>query len=71
MITLSKEQAKRLHKVLLALNPIETDFTDDDVIHAGLELGNLTQTELQRIEDWVNNYPRRIFGYKSAYQIAA
>ena len=23
------------------------------------------------IEDWVNNYPRKILGYKSAYQIVA
>ena len=35
------------------------------------EIGQLTSKELQRIEDWVNNYPRRIFGYKSANQMAA
>ena len=37
----------------------------------GTDIGNLTPNELQRIEDWVNNYPRKIFGYKSANQIAA
>jgi len=37
----------------------------------GTDIGKLTQTELQRIEDWVNNYPRKILGYKSANQIAA
>ena len=37
----------------------------------GTDVGKLTREELQRIEDWVNNYPRRIFGYKSANQMAA
>jgi IS30 family transposase len=37
----------------------------------GTDIGKLTAKELQRIEDWVNNYPRKIFGYKSANQIAA
>ena len=36
----------------------------------GTDIGKLTEQELQRIEDWVNNYPRRIFGYKSANQFA-
>jgi len=37
----------------------------------GIDIGDLTEGELQRIEDWVNNYPRRIFAYKSANQFAA
>jgi len=37
----------------------------------GTDIGKMTAKELQRIEDWVNNYPRRIFGYKSANQFAA
>jgi len=37
----------------------------------GTDIGKLTKEELQRIEDWVNNYPRGIFGYKSANQMAA
>ena len=37
----------------------------------GTDIGKLTRSELQQIEDWVNNYPRKIFGYKSANQIAA
>jgi IS30 family transposase len=36
----------------------------------GTDIGKLNSKELQRIEDWVNNYPRRIFGYKTANQIA-
>jgi len=40
-------------------------------IPKGTDIGTLTQSELQRIEDWVNNYPRKILGYKSANQIAA
>jgi IS30 family transposase len=37
----------------------------------GTDIGKMTASELQRIEDWVNNYPRRIFNYKSANHIAA
>jgi IS30 family transposase len=37
----------------------------------GTDIGKLTVKELQRIEDWVNNYPRKLLGYKSANQIAA
>jgi IS30 family transposase len=40
-------------------------------IPKGTDIGKITTKELQRIEDWVNNYPRRIFGYKSANQMAA
>ena len=32
----------------------------------GTDFSKLKPKELQRIEDWVNNYPRKIFGYKSA-----
>lgn len=37
----------------------------------GMNIGKLTAKDLQRIEDWVNNYPRKILGYKSANQMAA
>jgi IS30 family transposase len=37
----------------------------------GTDIGKLTEDELQQIEDWVNNYPRRIFGYKTANQMAS
>lgn len=37
----------------------------------GTNIGKLTSKELQRIEDWVNNYPRRIHGYKTANEMAA
>ena len=39
-------------------------------IPKGTDIGTLNKKELQRIEDWVNNYPRKILGYKSANQIA-
>lgn len=35
----------------------------------GSDFSKLTTKELQRIEDWVNNYPRKIFGYKTANDI--
>jgi IS30 family transposase len=35
-------------------------------IPKGTDLSGLPEDELQRFEDWVNNYPRRILGYLSA-----
>lgn len=37
----------------------------------GTDIGKLTIKQLQIIEDWVNNYPRKIFGYKTALEMAA
>ena len=37
----------------------------------GTDIGKLTAKELQRIEDWVNNYPRKIHGYRTANEMAA
>ena len=40
----------------------------------GTDFSTLKPKELQRIEDWVNHYPRKIFGYKTAndmYEAAA
>jgi len=37
----------------------------------GYDIGKLTQKDVKRIENWINNYPRKIFGYKSANQMAA
>lgn len=35
----------------------------------GTDFSEITEKQLQRIENWVNNYPRRMFGYKSANQM--
>ena len=40
-------------------------------IPKGMDLNSLTKEELQRIEDWVNNYPRKIHGYKTANEMCA
>ena len=40
-------------------------------IPKGTDIGKITAEELQRIEDWVNNYPRKILGYRTANQVAA
>lgn len=40
-------------------------------IPKGVDLSKFTAKELQRIEDWVNNYPRKILGYKTANEVAA
>jgi len=37
----------------------------------GTDIGKLTVKQLRHIEDWVNNYPRKMFGYKTANEIAA
>jgi IS30 family transposase len=37
----------------------------------GTDIGNLSQREIQRIENWMNNYPRKLFGYKTANEMAA
>jgi IS30 family transposase len=37
----------------------------------GTDIGKLTERELQRIEDWVNNYPRKILAYQTAAQMAS
>jgi len=37
----------------------------------GMDIGTLTDSALQQIEDWVNNYPRKLLGYKSANQFAS
>ena len=40
-------------------------------IPKGTNIGKLSQKDIQRIEHWMNNYPRRIHGYKSANEVAA
>ena len=37
----------------------------------GTDFSKLKPKELKRIEDWVNNYPRKIFGYKTANDMYA
>ena len=37
----------------------------------GTDLSTLKPRELKQIEDWVNNYPRKIFGYKTANDMYA
>jgi transposase, IS30 family len=37
----------------------------------GSNISNLTKTDIQRIEHWMNNYPRRMFGYSTANEIYA
>jgi len=37
----------------------------------GSNIGKLSHKDVKRIENWLNNYPRKIFGYKSANQMAA
>jgi IS30 family transposase len=40
-------------------------------IPKGTDLATITTKQLQEYEDWVNNYPRKIFGYKTSNEMAA
>jgi IS30 family transposase len=40
-------------------------------IPKGTDIGNISPEEIQRIEYWMNHYPRRIFGYKTAIDMAS
>ena len=40
-------------------------------IPKGTDIAKITKKEIQRIQDWINNYPRRIFKYRSAKEMAA
>jgi len=37
----------------------------------GTNIDRLTKADIRRIEHWMNNYPRRMFGYKTANDIMA
>jgi len=36
----------------------------------GVDIGDFSDEDIQEIEDWMNNYPRKILGYKTANQVA-
>ena len=38
-------------------------------IAKGKNIDKYTDAEIKRIEDWINNYPRKIFNYKTANQV--
>ena len=40
-------------------------------IPKGFNIGKLTNKDIKRIENWLNNYPRRILGYKSPNHFVA
>lgn len=40
-------------------------------VSKGTNIGSLTKTAIRRIEHWMNNYPRRMFGYRSANEMSA
>ena len=35
-------------------------------IPKGVDISQIKQSKIKEIEDWINNYPRQIFGYKSS-----
>jgi len=39
-------------------------------IPKGTDISKISKKEIKRIQDWMNNYPRRIFGYKTANEMA-
>ena len=38
-------------------------------IPKGTDIGKFTASDIRRIEQWINNYPRRIFEYRTANEI--
>ncbi len=36
----------------------------------GTDIADFSDKDIQEIEDWMNNYPRKILGYKTAKQVA-
>jgi len=40
-------------------------------IPKGSDIGKVSKKEIKYIEEWMNNYPRRILGYKSANDLAS
>ena len=40
-------------------------------IPKGTDIAKYNNKDIQRIEDWMNNYPRKIHGYKTAKEMAA
>ena len=38
-------------------------------IPKGADIGQYTYADIKRIERWINNYPRRLFAYRSAYDL--
>lgn len=40
-------------------------------IPKGTDISKISKQAIKRIEQWLNNYPRRIFGYKTANQMAS
>jgi IS30 family transposase len=36
----------------------------------GTDIGKLTHREVKRIAFWINHYPRRMFGYRSSFQMS-
>jgi len=39
-------------------------------IPKGKDIAEFSKADIQEIEDWMNNYPRKILGYKTARQVA-
>jgi transposase, IS30 family len=39
-------------------------------IPKGTDIADIDEEEIKRIQDWMNNYPRKILGYKTANEVA-
>ena len=37
----------------------------------GRDIAEFSKADIQEVEEWMNNYPRKILGYKTANQVAA
>ena len=39
-------------------------------IPKGINIASVTEAEVEDIQNWMNNYPRKILGYKTPRQVA-
>ena len=39
-------------------------------IPKGIDITPITEEYIQKIEDWINNLPRPMFGFKTAFEVA-
>ncbi|EMB40437.1 hypothetical protein HMPREF9721_00531, partial [Treponema denticola ATCC 35404] len=38
-------------------------------IPKGADISKYSDIQIKQVENWINNYPRRMFGYKTANQM--
>ena len=61
--------ARASQPLSILLLGVEKNYLED--VYKRQDIGKLKYKDIQRIEHWINNYPRRIFGYRTANEMVA